>query len=102
MEFSKIGQAAAESAKVKAALGGSTRELPREGIALVRLRDYIETGKHDSPNPAYKASYKAMLVFELLHPDHMIEINGDQVPMIITHRVNVTVFIQILRTTKSR
>lgn len=87
MDFSKLGTAAAQSEDMTKSQSFE-REVPRAGVALLRLRDYIETGRHESANPKYKPALKAMLTFELNHPDHMIEIDGSKVPAIITVRMN--------------
>jgi hypothetical protein len=87
MDFSKLGQAAAESDDLTVNKSFE-RELPRAGVALLRLRDYVELGRHEPKNPTYKPSLKCMLVFELSHPDHMIEIDGKKVPSTITVRLN--------------
>lgn len=89
MDYSVLGQAAAASEDLTVERK-TTRELPREGIALLRLVDYIETGRHEAKNPQHKPSLKVMLTFELSHPDHMIEIDGKKVPQKITVRVNKT------------
>ena len=91
MDFSKIGQAAAASEDLTADHSKSfVRELPRAGVALCRLLEYIELGRHEPNNPNYKPSLKTLLVFELSHPDHMIEIGGERVPSKITVRINKT------------
>lgn len=87
MDFSKLGQAAAQSEDMTQNKSFE-RELPRAGVALLRFRDYIELGRHESRNPQYKPALKAMLVFELNHPSHMIEIDGKKVPNTITVRIN--------------
>ena len=87
MDYSKIGQAAANTDNLTEEKS-FVREVPREGIALLRLRDYIETGRHEAKNPQYKPSLKVLLVFELSHPDHCIEIDGKKVPQAFTVRVN--------------
>jgi len=87
MDYSKLGTAASQSEDMTQNKTFE-RELPRAGVALLRLRDYIETGRHESKNPQYKPALKAMLVFELNHPDHMIDIDGKKVPAIITIRMN--------------
>lgn len=89
MDYSAIGMAAAESEDLTVERK-TTRELPREGIALLRLVDYIETGRHEAKNPQHKPSLKVLLTFELSHPDHMIEVDGKKVPQKITVRVNKT------------
>jgi hypothetical protein len=87
MDYSKLGTAAAESDDLTQAKSYE-RELPRAGVALLRLKDYIETGRHESNNPAYKPSLKSMLTFELCHPDHMVEFDGVKEPALITLRLN--------------
>lgn len=89
MDFSKLGQAAAQSEDMTQNKSFE-RELPRAGVALLRLRDYIELGRHESNNPAYKykPALKAILTFELSHKDHLIEIDGKKVPSTIQVRVN--------------
>ena len=89
MDYSAIGQAAATSEDLTQERK-TTREAPREGVALLRLVDYIETGRHEAKNPMHKPSLKVMLTFELSHPDHMIEMDGKKVPQKITVRVNKT------------
>lgn len=89
MDFSKLGQAAAESDDQSVEKKGA-RPVPREGIALLRLREYIELGRHAPKNPQHKPSMKTVLVFELLHPDHMIDTDNGKVPMTLTVRVNKT------------
>lgn len=89
MDYSALGQAAATSEDLTVERK-TVRELPRAGVALLRLVDYIETGRHEAKNPQHKPSLKVLLTFELSHPDHMIEIDGKQVPQKITVRVNKT------------
>lgn len=89
MDFSKLGQAAAES-EDQSVEKASERPIPRAGIALMRLREYIELGRHAPKNPQHKPAFKTMLVFELLHPDHMIDTDNGKVPMTLTVRVNKT------------
>jgi hypothetical protein len=88
MDFSKLGQAAAESDDLTRDSVGFTREVPRAGPAFVRLREYIETGKHEPTNPTYKVALKCILIFELSHPDHLIEIDGKKVPQSLFVRLN--------------
>ena len=52
--------------------GNFERELPRAGVALMRLRSYVETGVFAPKNPTHKPQRRAILDFELLHPDHII------------------------------
>lgn len=87
MDYSKLGTAAAESEDMTQNKSFE-RELPRAGVALLRLKDYIETGRHESNVAGYKPALKTMLTFELNHPDHMIEIDGKKVPSNITIRLN--------------
>jgi hypothetical protein len=89
MDYSQLGQAAAESDDLTQEGAGFERELPRAGVAFVRLREYIETGKHDpKAGSTFKPAYKTILVFELSHPDHLIEIDGKKVPQSIFIRLN--------------
>lgn len=90
MAFDNIANAAAEADDLteNKSGGGFEREVPREGPALLRLRDYIELGFFAPKNPKHKNTMRCLLTFELLHPDHMIEINGEKVPGIFTVRVN--------------
>ena len=89
MDYSALGQAAAETEDLTVARSVE-REIPKEGIAFLRLVDYIETGRHEPKNPTYKPSLKCMLTFELSHPNHMIEFDGKKVPAKLTVRVNKT------------
>ena len=58
----------------KEAKGGFDRKPAREGVALFRLRSYIETGQHTVKKGQGKGKVQqwADLEFELVHPDHMI------------------------------
>lgn len=89
MDYSLIGQAAATSEDLTVKRE-TVREAPKEGVALLRLVDYIETGRHEAKNPQHKPSLKVLLTFELSHPKHMIEVDGKKVPQNITIRVNKT------------
>ena len=89
MDFTKLGQAAAESDN-QSEERATTRELPRAGVALMRLREYIELGRHAPKNPQHKVAFKTLLVFELLHPDHMYDTDDGKKPMVLTVRVNKT------------
>jgi len=89
MDFTKLGQAAAES-EDQSVEKASARPVPREGAALMRLREYIELGRHAPKNPQHKPAFKVMMVFELLHPDHMIDTDEGKRPMTLTVRVNKT------------
>jgi len=87
MDFSKLGQAAAETDDLT--INQSfTRELPREGVALLRFVDYIELGRHESNNSKYKPSLKVVLAFELNHPDHLVEFDGKKEPTRMMIRLN--------------
>lgn len=73
----------------KSPVGGFQRELPEAGIALLRLRDYIELGPQKAKNPAWSDAIDVMLTFELLHPKHMIKPEGSEpFPQILSVRVN--------------
>lgn len=77
MDFNKLGAEAGDLTVEKK----FERELPRAGVALVRYIGYIETGKHLPKNPTYNASLKCVHIFELNHPDHMIELeDGNKIP----------------------
>jgi hypothetical protein len=89
MDYSQIGLAAAATEDLTIERK-TEKELPKAGTALLRLIDYIETGKHEAKNVTHKPAYKVMLTFELSHPHHMIEIDGKKVPQRITVRVNKT------------
>lgn len=69
-QFDEIASVAAETADLTKDQS-FTKPVPREGVALLRLRNYIELGEHDSKNPKNKPSVQCKFVFELLHPDHM-------------------------------
>ena len=88
IDFAAIGALASESenlTKDKA----YERELPRAGVALLRLVEYIELGRYQPKNPTHKPSLKCTLKFELNHPDHMIEIEGKgKVPSIMKITLN--------------
>ena len=87
LDFSKIGAAAVESDDLTQNKSFE-RELPRAGVALLRLVSYVELGRHESANSQYKPSLKTVLTFELSHPDHLVEINGEKVPGQISIRLN--------------
>lgn len=86
MDFSKLGQAAAATEDMTQN-ATFERELPKEGIALLRLLSYVETGRHQPKNPAHKPSLNAILTFELSHPKHLIEIDGKKVPQTMQVRI---------------
>lgn len=53
--------------------GSGTFEPPREGVALMRMCGYIELGLFESEwKGKIKTQYRALVEFELLHPDHKI------------------------------
>jgi|19_taG_2_1085344.scaffolds.fasta_scaffold06405_2 hypothetical protein len=87
LDFAALGAAATTSEDLTVDQSFK-RELPRTGVALLRLKDYIEFGRQESSNPAYKPAIKVMLTFELNHPDHLIEIDGKKVPQLIQVRMN--------------
>lgn len=87
MDFSKLGQAAIESEDLtKDAV--YKRELPKAGPAFLRLREYLELGRHKPKNPQHKPALKAVLIFELSHPNHLIEMDGKKVPQQFRVRIN--------------
>lgn len=86
MDFSKLGQAAAATEDMTQN-ATFERELPKEGIALLRLLSYVETGRHQPKNPTHKPALNAILTFELSHPKHLIEIDGKKVPQTIQVRI---------------
>lgn len=87
LDFSKIGSAAAESEDLTQNKVYE-RQLPDAGVCFAVLKDYIELGRHKSSNPTHKPALKAILVFELNHPRHLIEVDGKKVPQQIMVRVN--------------
>lgn len=87
LDFSKLGTAAAEADDLTVEKSYE-REVPRAGVALLRLKDYIETGRHEGRVAGHKASLHALLTFELSHPDHLIEVDGKKVPQQIRIRLN--------------
>ena len=89
MDYAKIGAAVAVSEDLTIERSAE-RALPRAGIALLRLVDYVETGRHEAKNPQHKPSLKVLLTFELSHKDHLIDVEGKKVPDRITVRVNKT------------
>ena len=69
--------------------GGFVREVPKAGVALMRLQSYIEMGKKQPKNKAHKPSVDCIFTFELLHPRHMITPEGkDPFPMTYTMHVS--------------
>lgn len=89
MDYTQLGLAAAASEDLTVERSAA-RELPAKGVAMLRLVDYIETGRHAAKNPTHKPSLKVLMTFELSHPKHMIEIDGKKVPSRVTIRVNKT------------
>jgi hypothetical protein len=88
MDFNKLGAAAA-SAEDMTQDKVFERELPKKGVAFLRLVSYVELGKHKGTNPQYpKPAAKCLLTFELSHPKHLIEIDGKKVPSSIMVRTN--------------
>lgn len=80
MDFSQIGINAAQEDDLTVDKK-IVRELPREGIAMIRYVGYIETGKHIPSNPSYNAALKCIHIIELHHPDHMVELeDGTRFP----------------------
>jgi hypothetical protein len=87
VDYSKVGNAAAQSDDMSVTKSFE-RELPKEGLAFLRLIGYIETGRHEPRNPTYKPALKTMLIFELAHPKHMIDMGDKKVPQKFTLRLN--------------
>lgn len=87
MDFNAIGAAAGtvEDLTVEKTF---ERELPKAGVAMLRLLEYIELGRFKPNNPTYKPAHKVILTFELNHPKHMIEIDGKKVPQTLQVRLN--------------
>ena len=86
IDFSKVGKQAAKTddlTKDKV----FERELPKEGLAFARLVSYIETGRHKSKNPTHKPALNCLMVFELSHKRHLIDIEGVMVPQRFTLRL---------------
>lgn len=80
IDFNKLGAEAAQTDDLTQDKAFE-KVLPRAGIAMLRYVGYIETGKHIPQNPTYNAALKCIHVFELNHPDHLIELeSGDKVP----------------------
>lgn len=75
------------------AKGGFDRVPAREGVALFRLRSYIETGRHTVAKGQGKGKVQkwADFVFELVHPDHLIGPDDKKFPDTIELRnINVS------------
>jgi hypothetical protein len=75
-------------------VAGGQRAKAREGVALLRLQSYLELGVHAPKDPTHKPAKRARLVFELLHPDHMISGTKDDgttysFPSRLTVNVNI-------------
>ena len=87
MDFNKLGNAAAQSDDMSVTKSFE-RELPKEGVAFLRLIGYIEMGRHESRNKTYKPALQTQLIFELSHPKHMIDMDGKKVPQKFTLRLN--------------
>lgn len=87
LDFSKLGK---QAAKTDDLTKNKTfeREVPKEGLAFLRLVSYIETGRHKPTNPTHKPALKTQLVFELSHKRHLIDIDGKMVPQKFTLRIN--------------
>jgi len=87
VDYSKLGRTAAQSDD-QSQEKSFERELPKEGVALMRVIGYIETGRHEPLNPTYKPALKTQLMFELSGPKHLIEMDGKKVPQKFTLRLN--------------
>jgi len=67
-----MAAAAASTEDMNETTSGFVKTPARHGVALFRLRDYIELGTHQPKNASWKPAVECMLTFELLHPDHLI------------------------------
>ena len=93
-----IAAAAKQDDFTKEQKGGSfERELPAAGVALCRLREYIELGEQETASKAYpnkKPARKARFVFELVTPKHVKEIEKeDGSKFKIPHSIGIEVVI---------
>lgn len=86
LDLSKLGALAAQAEDLTVNKVYE-RELPKAGVAFFVLKDYIELGRHASTNPSHKPSHKAVLIFELNHPKHMIETENGKKPQEFMIRV---------------
>jgi hypothetical protein len=87
LNFSKLGKTAAKTDNLTKNKSFE-REVPKEGLAFLRLIGYIETGRHKSKNPAYKPALNCQLIFELSHKRHLIDMDGKMTPQKFTLRLN--------------
>ena len=88
MDFNKLGQTAATTDDMSVTKSFE-RELPKAGLAFLRLIGYIEMGRHESRNPKYKPALNTQLIFELSHPRHLIlKDDGTKMPQKFTLRIN--------------
>lgn len=72
-----IANEAAEDEDHAAILSGKP---PRAGLAFLRVKGYIEIGVHQGKNTMYSPKEYAITIFELNHPDHLVEREGVKVP----------------------
>lgn len=87
MNFAEMGKQAAQTDDLTQNKSFE-REVPKEGLAFLRLIGYVELGRHQPKNPAHKPALRARLTFELSHKKHLIEIDGKMVPSKITIETN--------------
>lgn len=88
MDFSKLGNAAAQSDDMSQNKSFE-RELPKEGACLLRLFGYIELGRFESRTAGHKPAFKCMNLFEISSKKHLIEnAEGKKVPQKFTLRMN--------------
>ena len=87
MDYSKLGRTAAQTDD-QSVEKSFERELPKAGVALMRVIGYIEMGRHQPRNITYKPAITTQLVFELSSPKHLIEMDGKKVPQKFTLRMN--------------
>lgn len=89
MDYNKIADKAAAAENLTEESAGFVRELPRAGVALLRLRSYVELGFFDPKNPKHRPALNCRLTFELNHPDHMrVDGEGVKYPTLLTVQVN--------------
>lgn len=94
IDILNIATAAAAADDQTAETKRPARELPRAGVALMRLRSYIEFGVFKAKTAGYKDKREALLEFELLHPDHIVSgTKGDGTPFSFPGRLSVRVSI---------
>jgi hypothetical protein len=87
MDYSKLGRTAAETDD-QSVEKSFERELPKEGVALMRVIGYIEMGRHQGRNKTHKPALNCQVIYELSGPKHLIEMDGKLVPQKFILRLN--------------